>query len=183
MSEEKYKNLFHFSNDAIILHDLKGKIIDVNPKGLDLFGYTKTELLSLNISDLHPQQSIEQSKDAFDLITEKEFVKFEIDFATKGGRIFSAEVSSSIFEITGEKVIQGIIRDITERKKIEETLQASEEKYRTILESIEDSYYEVDLAGRFTFFNKNLSKILGYTEEEIMGMSFNQYCDECYRIF
>ncbi|MHA2094515.1 MAG: PAS domain S-box protein [Candidatus Hodarchaeales archaeon] len=178
MSEEKYRNLFHFSNDAIFLHDLQGKILDVNPKGLDLFGYTKAEISLLKITDLHPPRSIEESKLAFEEIAEREFVNFEIDFVKKDGKRFSAEVSSSLFEIRGKKVIQGIVRDISERKKVEETLLASEEKYRTILENIEDSYYEVDLKGRFTFFNRNLSKILGYTEEEIMGMSFKQYCNE-----
>jgi PAS domain S-box-containing protein len=57
-------------------------------------------------------------------------------------------------------------------------LQESEEKYRTILESIEDGYFEVDLAGNFTFFNESTSKILGYSKDEMMGMNNRHYMDE-----
>lgn len=178
MSEQKHSNQVHFSNYAIFFHDLQGKILDIDQKGLELFGYTKAEIFNLKISDLHPPEFLEESKRAFDTITKMGCVDFEIDFLKKGGEVFSAEVSSRIFEISGEKVVQGIVRDITEQKRVEETLRASEEKYRTLLENIEDSYYEVDLAGNFTFFNKNLLKILGYTENEIMGMNYRQYCSE-----
>jgi len=53
-SEEKYSSLFQHSNDAIFLHDLNGTILDVNQKVLDQFQYTKSEILSLKIADLHP---------------------------------------------------------------------------------------------------------------------------------
>ena len=182
MSEQKHSN-FHFSNYAIFFHDLQGKILDIDQKGLALFGYTKDEIFSLKISDLHPPEFLEESKRAFDTITKMGCVDFEIDFLKKGGEVFSAEVSSRIFEISGEKVVQGIVRDITEQKRVEETLRASEEKYRTLLENIEDSYYEVDLAGNFTFFNKNLPKILGYTENEIMGMNYRQYSKRVLKTF
>jgi PAS domain S-box-containing protein len=63
------------------------------------------------------------------------------------------------------------------RKRAEEALRLSEEKYRTILESIEDGYYEVDLAGNFTFFNEPVCKTLGYPGEELMGMNNRQFMD------
>ena len=68
--------------------------------------------------------------------------------------------------------------DITERKKAEEALRNSEEKYRTILENIEDGYYEVDIAGNFTFFNDSICRIYGYPREELMGMNDRQYTDQ-----
>ena len=66
-------------------------------------------------------------------------------------------MEASVFPLHNERGeivgFRGIARDINERKRIEEMLRQSEEKYRTILENIEDGYYEVDLAGNFTFFN------------------------------
>ncbi|UCH22124.1 MAG: PAS domain S-box protein [Deltaproteobacteria bacterium] len=56
-------------------------------------------------------------------------------------------------------------------------IQESEEKYRTILESIEDGYFEVDLAGNFTFFNESICKIIGYSKDEMIGMNNRQYMD------
>ncbi|UCG89808.1 MAG: PAS domain S-box protein [Candidatus Heimdallarchaeota archaeon] len=135
-SEEKYSNLFHYSNDAIFLHDLEGNIIDINEKTLELFGYTNSELLSIPIPSLHPPESLETSKTAFEKISKEGFVKFEIDFRKKSGEVFPAEVSSSLFEIRGKKVIQGIVRDITERKRAEQALmqvKLEEERYHAMM--------------------------------------------------
>jgi len=71
-----------------------------------------------------------------------------------------------------------LAKEMAERKRVEEVLQESEEKYRTILENIEDAYYEVDIAGNFTFFNDSLCKILGYPKDELMGMNNRQYTDK-----
>ena len=72
----------------------------------------------------------------------------------------------------------GTAQDITDLKRAEEALGESEEKYRTILESIEDGYYEIDLGGNFTFFNDSMCKISGYSRDELMGMNNRQYTDE-----
>ena len=68
-------------------------------------------------------------------------------------------------------------RDITERERVEEALRESEEKYRKILENIEEGYYEVDLAGSLTFFNDSLCRLYGYSRDELMGMNYRQYMD------
>ena len=64
------------------------------------------------------------------------------------------------------------------RKRSEQALRESEERYRDILESVEDGYYEVDIAGKFTFFNDSMCQILGYSKEEMMGMNNRQYTDQ-----
>jgi len=68
-------------------------------------------------------------------------------------------------------------KEVTERRRAEEELRESEEKYRTILENIEDGYYEVDIAGNFTFFNDSMCRLLGYPKDELMGMNNRQYMD------
>jgi PAS domain S-box-containing protein len=77
---------------------------------------------------------------------------------------------------TGENLMA--CEDITERKRAEEALRESEERYRTILENIEDGYYEVDLPGNLTFFNDSLCRMLGYSRKEMIGMGNQQYTDE-----
>ncbi|GAG03215.1 unnamed protein product, partial [marine sediment metagenome] len=78
-------------------------------------------------------------------------------------------------------IIKGDIDDLfQERIQAEKSLKESEEKYRNILESIEESYYEVDLAGNFTFFNDSLCRIHGYPKDELMGMNYRQYTDKEY---
>jgi diguanylate cyclase (GGDEF)-like protein/PAS domain S-box-containing protein len=121
-SEEKFSSLFQHSNDAIFLHDLDGTILDTNQKVLDQFQYTKSEILSLKIADLHPDEALPISKRAFKKVTENGFFNFEIDFKKKNGEIFPAEVSSSLFKIGVQEVIQGIVRDITDRKRAVEQI-------------------------------------------------------------
>jgi diguanylate cyclase (GGDEF)-like protein/PAS domain S-box-containing protein len=93
-----------------------------------------------------------------------------------GVRIF-AEDSISLLRNEGGEIIgfRGISHDVTERVRMEETLRRSEERYRNVLEGIEESYYEVDLAGNYTFFNNALCRQLVYSREELMGMNYRVY--------
>ncbi len=74
--------------------------------------------------------------------------------------------------------VKELERETAKPKRAEEALRESEEKYRTILESIEDGYFEVDIRGNFTFFNDSLCKIHGYSKNELMGMNNREYMDE-----
>ena len=75
------------------------------------------------------------------------------------------------------RLYQEAQRELAERKKAEEALRESEEKYRSILESIEEGYYEVDIAGSFTFVNDSACKILGYSKDELKDMNKRQFMD------
>jgi PAS domain S-box-containing protein len=70
------------------------------------------------------------------------------------------------------------ITDITERKQAVEALRQSEERYRTVLEEMEDAYFEVDLGGHLTFVNNSVCRDLGYSKEELMGMSYKNFSAE-----
>ena len=73
---------------------------------------------------------------------------------------------------------QSVGQDVTDRKRAELELRKSEEKYRTIIESIEDGYYESDMEGNLTFFNEPMREILGYSVEELIGLSYRDFTDE-----
>jgi len=73
---------------------------------------------------------------------------------------------------------QAYKNEITDHLQSEEALRESEEKHRTILQSIEDGYYEIDLAGNLTFFNDSMCRIVGYPKDELMGMNNREYMDE-----
>lgn len=169
-SEEKFSNLFHQSNDAIILHDVKGNIVDANQRVLDIFGYSRKEILKLKIPKLHPPSELKKSEKAFKTISKKGFVNFEINFKKKNGDIFPAEVSSSLFEIGEKKVIQGIVRDITERKKVEEALKESEEMYRSLIKTSPDPITVTDLEGQITFVSDETLELSGFKKaKEVIG--------------
>ncbi|MFA5182361.1 MAG: PAS domain S-box protein [Syntrophales bacterium] len=81
----------------------------------------------------------------------------------------------AIYWPDGRIVRMEIAMDVTARKRAEDELRLSEERYRTILRDIEDGYHEVDLAGSFTFFNESCRKIMGYSREELTGMNYKRY--------
>ena len=97
-------------------------------------------------------------------------------FWKKGGTSFPVEyVVTPMIENNRSNGAVVVFKDITERKRAEDKLRLSEERYRTILRDIEDGYHEVDLAGSFTFFNESFRKIMGYSREELLGMNYKQY--------
>jgi PAS domain S-box-containing protein len=165
-SEEKYSNLFQHSNDGIFFHDLEGNIIDANQKVLEQFGYDKSEILTLQVPQLHPISDLVESKKAFNKISKKGFVRFEINFKKKSGEIFPAEVSSSLFTIGGKKFIQGVVRDITTRKQSESKLIESEEKYRNMVNNLDLGFFQVNWQGDLLDYNPAFRFILGFEPTE-----------------
>jgi PAS domain S-box-containing protein len=123
VSEEKYSNLFHYSHDSIFIHDLPGDILDVNQKVLEQFEYSRIDILPLNIFEIQSNESEEYSREWYTKIHENGSVHFEATFKKKKGSSFSADVSASLFQIGSMRVIQSVVRDISERKKAEEELQ------------------------------------------------------------
>jgi len=161
-SEEMYRNLFDHSSDGIVIHDLEGNIIDVNQKALDQFGYSKSEFLSLSIRDLHPPEALQASQAAFGTISQDRVVRFEIDFKTKSGQLFPAQVTSSQFEIGPRSVIQGIICDITRHNQTQKALEESQAGFLTILDSIQARIYVADLETNvILFINKQMRDDFG----------------------
>jgi PAS domain S-box-containing protein len=77
-----------------------------------------------------------------------------------------------------QKAIQSLQKEVNERRRVQEALRESEEKYRTILENIEDGYYESDLTGNLTFFNDSICGIWQYPREELLGLNNRQYMDQ-----
>lgn len=121
-SEEKYSNLFHYSNDSIFIHDMRGDIIDVNQKVLEQFEYSRIDILPLNIYEIQSDESAEYSREWYKKINEKGSVHFEATFKNKKDTSFTADVSASLFQIGNMRVIQSVVRDISERKKAEEEI-------------------------------------------------------------
>ena len=166
-SEEKYRSLFHSSNDAIFLHDLSGNIADANDRAESIFGYTRAEILEMTVAQLHPEDQLAKSAKAFRVVERDGFVNFEIYFKKKDGTIFPAEVSSNLFQIGDAKWIQGVVRDISDRKESETKLRESEERYRDLVEKAGAAILLVDREGKFTFYNKRFTDLLGYTSSEM----------------
>jgi len=180
-SEERYRLLFEEARDGIALADADtGILLDCNQALADLVGRNRAELIGQHQAILHPPSGNNTGISATfkKHLTNKEGQVLETQVLTVTGESREVEIKANLLYLRGRKMLQGIFRDVTERKKAEEALHKSEDKYRTILKNIEEGYYEVDLAGNFTFFNDAMCRIWGYPKEELMGMNNRQYTDK-----
>jgi PAS domain S-box-containing protein len=181
-SEEKYRTILENIEDGYYEVDLAGNFTLLNDSMCRIWGYPKEELMGMNNRQYTDKENARRLFQAFNKAykTGEPGRVFDYEIIRKDGTKRYVETSFSLIKDSSGKPIgvRGIIRDVTERKQAEEALRESEEKYRTILENIDDGYYEVDLAGKFTFFNDSMCRIYGYPREEFMGISYRQYTDQ-----
>ena len=178
-SEEKYRNILESIEEGYYEVDLSGKFTFLNGPICRIFGYSNDEMLIMNNRDLMDKENAKRVFNTFKRVYETgEPAKgFDWKFTRKDQSTgFLAASSSLILDEEGTPIgFRGLVRDVTERKEAEERLRKSEERYRTILDNIQDAYFEVDLAGNFTFFNDSLLAIAGLTRNELIGMSNLEY--------
>jgi PAS domain S-box-containing protein/putative nucleotidyltransferase with HDIG domain len=181
-SEEKYRTIIENIQDGYFEVDLAGTFTFFNESLREIHGYPKEELMGMNHRQYADKENAKKVFDAFNEIFKTGITGsiFEYEIIRKDGTRRQIEVSASLKKDSSDKPIgfRGTARDITERKRAEETLRKSEEKYRTVLENMHDGYFEIDLAGRFTFVNDAMCRIAESTRERLIGMSNLQYTDE-----
>ncbi|UFS69422.1 EAL domain-containing protein [Geomonas sp. RF6] len=169
-SERRYRTLFESANDAIILaHD--GRIVGCNDKALELFDRPREEIVTAPFAELSPEaqpdgtpsQSREASLVEKALGGEAQF--FEWQFVKKSGARFDTEISLNRIELSGTMHLQGIIRDITQRK----LKDASILKLSTVVEQSANSIMILDTEGRIEYLNPRFYQTTGVSPAEAMG--------------
>ena len=122
-SEEKYRELFMRSKDAIYMSTIEGEFIDINPAGLELFGYDRTDLISIFVKDLYVNKA-DRNKLMFTLNEEGEVSDYEVNLKKKNGEVLTCILNTIVVTNQDGEVIgyQGIIKDITSRKRAEAAL-------------------------------------------------------------
>ena len=121
--KNRYQSLFEYSHDAIIIHDLKGKVIDVNKKTVELFGRTKEEFYTINTNTLPGKNCEKTCQKNMENLAEKGFIHFECEVMSKDNVLFPIEVSSNLIETEYGSIVQTIIRDIREKKRYQRELE------------------------------------------------------------
>jgi PAS domain S-box-containing protein len=180
--EQRFRAFVEHSSDMIVLVNLEGVILYANPAIESVLGFKPEERIGAKgIERIHPDD-IKALADVFNTLsrdTNSPVIKGELRLLHKDGGWRTLEAVGS--NLAHNNVVESVIinyRDITTRKRAEESLRQSEEKYRTLLESVQEGYFEIDLAGNYTFFNDSLCRIYGYSKEELMGMNYRLYTDK-----
>jgi PAS domain S-box-containing protein len=173
-SEARYRALVESSPDGIGIHQ-DGRVVFINPAGARLLGaQSPDELVGKPSMDLlHPdyrevvreriRRSLAEGQPAPPLM--EKFIRLD-------GSTIDVEVTAVPIMWEGRPAMQVVFRDITERKRMEEELKASEERYRDLFENANDGIYILDRAGRIVSFNRKAEEITGYTLEEVRGQSY-----------
>ena len=155
--------------DAVYWMDSKAQIVDVNETACSMLGYTREELLNFTVFDIDPDFTAEQWADSWEKLKGQVKRTIETKHRTKDGRIIPVEIMANYLNFGGRELDCAFARDISQRKRTEEALQASEERFRSLVESTSDWVWEVDQNGVYTYVSPQIRNLLGYAPEELIG--------------
>ncbi|NCP83701.1 MAG: PAS domain S-box protein [Bacteroidetes bacterium] len=156
-----YKTILQNSIDGFLIHDLNGKIIEVNDAFCRLLNYSKEELLTLSVADIEANETEEDVMHHLAKLIEFKSDRFETQHRRKDGKKIDIEVSAKYVDL-GYEYIAIFVRDITERKQYEAALKVSEEKYRNLFNTMPNGYYQSVPEGKFINANPAFIEMLGY---------------------
>ena len=167
--------ILKFANDIILLIDNDLTIVEANDRALDFYQYTRDEFIGMKVERIRAPETLLQLQIALKNLNDNESATFETIHMRKDNSTFPVEVSSRVVMIEGSKYYQTIGRDITERKRIENTLMESEDRFRKIFE---ESPFSMLMTGKdFGIIRANISfcKLIGYQEEELKSFTFRNF--------
>ena len=175
-SEERFSKAFIASPAAVVItRFVDGRYVEVNETFLNLFEYTQSEVIGHTPTDLNIYVNPNGRKEFLEIFQKEGRIRYlEMNFKTKTGKLVPTIVSSEKISLQGEDHILTTIVDITQRKKAEDALRDSEQRWSTTLSSIGDAVIATDTDGKISFLNGVAEKLTGWTLEEANQKSIKQ---------
>ena len=178
-SETKFRILVEASTDVLWEVDLSGKFTYISPQCVNLTGYTPEELTGSSMFDLITAEHVDEIVSLFSTSVLKKTASHSLVVPVNHheGHIVDVEIRSVVlYDDNGEiRGYGGIALDITERKRMEESLRASEEKFRLLVENSHDIIYTLSADGIFTFVSPVWTTLLGHPVDQVLGKSFTRF--------
>ncbi len=169
-SMQMYRTLVDNSNEVIFSVDTQGQITHISPVIERLSGYKPDEVIGTNFSRYVVPEDLRGLVSSMELTLSGQREPHEFRVLSKDGTIHTVISSSNVLLRNGQPVgLTGVLSDITERKRADEALRASENKYRYLVESLQEGIWEIDAKGRTTYVNPRMAQMLGYTIDEMSG--------------
>lgn len=170
--------IFEYNKDSIIVFKLEkdgkwGNFIEANSAAINLFGYSKKEFLLLNFKDLE-NVSDKKIKSRMELMQSNGKINFETVIKTKKGLLRNVEIENILLNYLDEPAVMSIIRDITERKQMENNVKKANESLITILEAIPDLLFEVGIDGMIYHYQSHRDDLLAVPLSEFVGKLFQE---------
>jgi PAS domain S-box-containing protein len=166
LSKEFFQNIFTQAGDGIFLIDDQGRMIEMNPRGCEILGYSRQELLGQLVFNFQPPDEIDHIQTKLVQLAADRLVTTESTFVRKDGSRVPVEITGKLLS---NNQILGLLRDITERKRSEQALIESEQKFRSLVEHSPDGIVIVDEMGRIIEWNAGQEEISGLKRAEAVG--------------
>ncbi len=166
-SELRFRTLFNSSPDGIFVEDYDGIILDVNPAGCKLHQMTRAELIGCNIYSLAPAHYRENLRRGFRSHLEKEVFHLETFSWTRDGVAIPVELRSRRIDYSGTPALLLHVRELTERKRTEEELRLSRERFALAVQGSRDGIWDWDLTKNEVYYSPRWKEMLGYGNDEI----------------
>jgi PAS domain S-box-containing protein len=160
------------AQDVLLMFDASGRIVEANARAVAVYGRTREELLGLHAAELRPARTRDSAAGQFARALGGEQFTFETVHQRRDGSEFPVEVSTSSVELDGRRWILSIVRDVTERKRVEVALRESEARFREAFYGASVGIALVDPQGRFVEWNEALERMVGYPPEELAHLRF-----------
>ncbi|MFQ6079326.1 MAG: PAS domain S-box protein, partial [Thermodesulfobacteriota bacterium] len=176
-SERRYRSLFEHVQHGIFISTKRGKFLDCNKALLDMVGYgSKEKFLKIDIAkDLYANPGDRRTFQ--DMVEKNGFVKdYEVDFKTRDGRTITVLLTAHAIRDEEGQIVgyEGLIIDVTERKTMEGRIREATRRFQKISEMGEDGIIVMDEGNRIIFANSMATELIGYLNEELLGMRFTQ---------
>lgn len=171
--EDLYRALFEQTNDAVFILNLEGSYTMANRRAQELFGYTPEDFKSLNyINIVADNQKTNASAVLSQLLAGEVVPVYSRTFQRRDGSTFTGEVNSQlVIDESGDPLhIQSVVRDITERKQIEDDLFY----HAHLLENVSDAIISTDMLGRIRTWNRAAEKLYGWDEGDVIGRDIDE---------
>lgn len=169
-SEEKYRRLFEQSRDAIYITTREGRFIDANQAMLDLFGYHRGEMLATDVRKIYVDQA---DRDRFqqEIESKGSVIDYEVRFRKRDETPMDCLLTATMRKAEDGSILgyQGVIRDITERKKAEEALRASEEFSSSLMKNAPTPLLVANADSTLRYVNSALTQLTGFSPSELLG--------------
>ncbi len=166
-SEKRYRTILDQAPEAVLIHNVNGQLVDVNAQACKSLGYTRKELLSMNIADVDGQVAIRNDKQFWSRAVAGECFTFDSYLKCKDQTLLPVEVSIGPIVIDKETLIVGFVRDNANRRLSEKLLRQSEVRYRSLYENSFDAILLSKPDGSILYANPAACKMFGMREDEI----------------
>jgi PAS domain S-box-containing protein len=179
--DERYRALFDSSLCSVYIHDLNGNFLDANETALRILGYTKKDLHSLSISTILERDHVPVARKRIEDIIRYGSAKNPFLYRVRkknGDYVWMEVVSTLIHRNRKPFAIQGMAWDVTEQIQTREALQRSEERYRTMIETMNEGLSVLDKNGKITLVNNRFCSMTGYREDELLGKNVSLILDK-----